>query len=830
MSDYFNIEDRYFLKYYNGLSNEGKLAIINDPNLVNLSDNKYRYIFYNSGIELTETLLQNEQLYDKVMRLPYSLNGRTLLNILKENKVSLLKLLIESKYSFKYKDSILDFVDKLPSEEYKKLAEQINFSNVIFNDYDIDTLKEYFKKYNNKYFDDIFPIFYKKLKDGKLDISMLLKIKNFKQFLLYSKFGVLIDLEDGYDENITLSDGLVLPLNKLVTSKETINKLIEELKVKSPCSDLVAFEVCFKLCYLFGYDNAKKIIEDNFTYITEMALNRITDSEFKKERNDYRTKNQDMFYHYNIIEKIRESLESDDKQYLKKLAGNFVLNIDDIIDQFKELYDNFDFDKVKNGIDKLIYDRESELKSQHYAILKNSIKKRSEVSSQELYDLFRGVDMFHIVCNSDSYTVPYNTKICNLFLGNATKDNNCLLRLILNNRAFGLEDNISKLINRYDMLEKMTLGGKLSFGSVNDIVDMLKADLFELKPNETDIQLSTLTRLINSIDYKDNEIDIVNETRKIHVKRKEKVYATIPTVSGKTEHYKYYVAPFDAEYLLTAGLDGKNCFRLSSSFGGNFYKYCLTNPNAIIVYLEDNTGKKHICPVIRSGNAINCNGIEPEVDANMRNNAVEALSKCFSEMIERAYLSEDHTKNIEVATLTDLKLHDYFVLNNYTEYKPQVPLPLNCNFYSDYNKNEIKHYVIAKASTYKKDYYYFSDYEFTQKREKDYTYQEGQTEEKDKINKIINSINYTAISYFDISEEEKISMRRKYENIDVDKFRALIGNKDWFVGITKQNDVIHRLIYFDKRARAAHDLAYSQALKFERMENYYEEYKGNKTF
>ena len=127
-----------------------------------------------------------------------------------------------------------------------------------------------------------------------------------------------------------------------------------------------------------------------------------------------------------------------------------------------------------------------------------------------------------------------------------------------------------------------------------DVIDILKIKLYELKPNEEDIYLSSISRLINAVEYRDKtDINVVKETCALHVKRKEKVSASIPSVKGRTDYYSYEVAPFDSEYLLTAGLDAKNCFRIGG-FGEDFFKYCLTSPNAVVVYLKDNDGNKQI--------------------------------------------------------------------------------------------------------------------------------------------------------------------------------------------------------------------------------------------
>lgn len=350
-----------------------------------------------------------------------------------------------------------------------------------------------------------------------------------------------------------------------------------------------------------------------------------------------------------------------------------------------------------------------------------------------------------------------------------------------------------------------------------DVIDILKIKLYELKPNEEDIYLSSISRLINAVEYRDKtDINVVKETCALHVKRKEKVSASIPSVKGRTDYYSYEVAPFDSEYLLTAGLDAKNCFRIGG-FGEDFFKYCLTSPNAVVVYLKDNDGNKHICPIVRSGNAIHCNGIDPEVKDELKKYAIEALSQCYCDMM-RVSFDKDSKENIEVGTITDLHLKEYFKNYKYPSYDLQCTLPLDESCYTDFNKKEIKHYIISQSQLYKENKYYISKTKYFQKRDNNYEFELNDEFDSEHISLIVNSIAYSAIDYMNIPQKEKNRRKRFFKPFDVKNFKYIIGNKDWYIAIDEHFNTISTILPYDKRALTDYLNSYSKvAQMFEKI-------------
>ena len=388
------------------------------------------------------------------------------------------------------------------------------------------------------------------------------------------------------------------------------------------------------------------------------------------------------------------------------------------------------------------------------------------------------------------------------------KDNDCLLRLMLNEECFGLEYNVSNFINNFELIKSIAEKSNLSLNSVLDIIDIMKIQFFNLKPNEKDIYLSTLSKVIASKKFcEDPTIDVLNETCKLHVERKKKVYSSIPTVEGMCDDVRYFVAPYDAEYLLSAGVDSENCFRISG-LGEKFFRYCLTNPQAAIIMLEKNN-KRYLCPTVRSGNGVHVNGIDPKIPNEDKKSIIDALNMCFSDIINKSSIESNKDNLIQVCTLSDLHLKDD--LKKYTKYNQQATFPINENCYCDYNKPEITNYILCQTEDYKKNNYYESTDKFYQTRNKVFEYNIDKEYDSKRVEMLINLIAYSSIDFENISNKEKNSRKRKYKNIDIDKYLYIMGNKDWYVLIDENLNIVANLLPYDKRAIEEYKTALKKA-------------------
>ena len=804
-----------FITYFKSL--EDKTSIVNDPNLKDLSVDKFKFLLLNLEISDVKALISNYEIYDKIMNIPSKIEKRTFLHVLKDSKKDILKLILESEYSSKYPSLFLNFFKTLKPDELSEITsyDLNNIMNSIFSGATRNDIYDLLKsKYDFEKFDDIFNLFYSKLKENKLNLFMLLKIDNYKEFILYSKFGVNVKVDEALNE-ITLSNGTVLPLIEIINCKDKyVTKLIEDLKNKQNSTDEVLLTASIKLYYIFGYDNSKKIIDDKFTHMTDSAYIRVNDFEFKDERREFRAKNQQKFYYYGMVDEIIKSLYNNDLEIFKNLLYNpSTSDIQKLKLQFQDIYNEFITDeekniKIKNKISECINIRETRYKNENMIRLHLKEIFNGNITARDIYEIFKNVDINKFIKEYDTKTI---LKIQELLLGNMKVNNDCLLRLIINKMALGLNESLGYLINDFKVIEEIVKKGKLKMNSVLDLIDVLKVKFYDLRPNEQDIYLSTISRIVNSTEYKTNyDVDVAKEICELHVKRKEKVYSSIPTVSGKTEDFDYEVAHYDSECLLAAGLDGKNCFRIGG-YGEEFFRYCLTDANAVVIYLKDIYGNKYICPTIRVGNTIMCNGIDPVVPDDLKLSAIEALENCFRDIIKESYKpNREHFENIEVATLSNLHFEEFFERYKFDKYNLDTFVPLNTDIYSDYNKPKISHYILSKSTTYDDNKYYLSKDKFYQKRDAIYEFNTESEYDLERISLIINSIMYTSIDYSNLSLKEKNKQKRNYKNIDASMFTYFIGNKDWFIAILKDKSVIGNVLPYDERAKAEYYEAYSK--------------------
>jgi hypothetical protein len=776
---------------------------------------------------------------------------RSSLNVLEESNPQILKLVIENDYSKKYIDIFKQFIMYLPTEKIDNLSKFIDFKNIMPS-IDKTYLKEYIKKQvtPDENFDDLFELLYSKIKNNIINPILIFKISNYSQFVILSKFGMLLDttlkcieLPNNKNESPITKKVITFPTKRSISYEtilwlkdSNITKLVKMLEKKGKAKPYEHLEVALKLYLVFGFDDAKRIIDDKYSKLNESSFLRIVDFNYKDFRREYRAKNQNKFYYYGMEEKVRESLNNDTNGLNQILNDLMFEPNDESIDALRKeliqlMLDNKEIQKldqnIKNLLNKIINEREAKEKNKYKEKIRPNIEEKMrsypKMNTSFLLDLLKDVDLNTV----ESYSIETINELRTFFFGNRKENNDCLFRLIVNKEALGLNDNIRTLINNFCVLKYVSDTQKLnkvvksttkikkadlSLNNVLDIIDILKMELYELKYNEQDITLNTLTRVCNSMEHVDNiETDIPKELCKLHVERKKKTYSNIPTVKGSTDEYDYFVAPFDAEYILAAGIDGRNCFKIAG-LGEEFFRYCLTNKSAVIIYLVDKQGNKYICPTVRSGNGIHCNGIDPEPEGSKIDGILTALSNCFADILRKDYSTINNNKKIEVATVSNLHLQSYFDSANFEEYKLGHTLPIDSSCYCDYNKPNIKHYILAKSELYKQNEYYVSTAKYYQPRDKDYEFDVNKEYDKERLHQIINSIVYSSIEFLNISDKEKDERRQNFQTFDMNKFKYIIGNKDWFVAIDDNSNLISFILPYDERARMDYRNALNNAL------------------
>lgn len=468
----------------------------------------------------------------------------------------------------------------------------------------------------------------------------------------------------------------------------------------------------------------------------------------------------------------------------------------------KELIENKTVDEKKNILECEITielkKREEFLKRQYEKKYKENIKdtiQRPELGISELYQYLVDVDIPYTLDDS-GHAIPHS-KLVECLLGNQKKDNDCLLRMILNFNVSGLNRNLYKLINKFDLFENICQrsNGSLSLYSISDLTEIMKIKLYHLAPDERDIPLETLSKLVRSKKHlTEDESTILKKAKALHIKRKGKVCATIPTINGNVSNIQYEVIPFQSDKLLTLGIDVGNCLKVGGAHGEEFLEYCLTNKNAVIVALYDDQNNMYIAPFIRTGNTIHCNGIDPKPPIEIENAVVEALTQCAKEMCQIS-------KTIDVAVTTDLHFKEKFKEMQMEPYELKRYIPIDASVYSDYNKSEMTNYILYKNKPVVTSEFYVSDEKFYQNRPENYMVYVNETLDIERLNIMINAIAYSSIEFEQIDDENKNRVRRYYKELDISKYRYVVGNQDWFVAIDCNLNITSYLLPYDIRAQ-----------------------------
>ena len=114
-------------------------------------------------------------------------------------------------------------------------------------------------------------------------------------------------------------------------------------------------------------------------------------------------------------------------------------------------------------------------------------------------------------------------------------------------------------------------------------------------------------------------------------------------------------------------------------------------------------------------------------------------------------------------------------------------------------KKEVTNYIIAKKEQAVPKYYN-NQVRIPQKRNKPYIFNPTLELDKERLSLIINSIYYSSIDDKQISKQEKEEMKEYYNPLEVKDFLVITGNKDWFVGVTKDYQIISACLSYDERA------------------------------
>lgn len=764
--------------------------IDNKEYLLKLDLTKLNIFYLNLNDKYKKVLLNDLQLFDKIMSIPPNRMKKTIIDLSSNDIKQYIYNHNNLKNSKNGQNLLKIHLQKLSVEELTLILKNDNLKNI----YQIDTI-EYVKK-NLKLDEYLKMLVLNSLDSNSFNPLALFKIKNEIELLTYIKFNILVDFEKSMT-GINISYDFLKNVNR-----KHITSLIDLIKNKEEITDNnILFITVIKLYTIFGLDNSKKIINDFFTFPTKASLKRVSNELFKDNRREFRLKNQNKFYYHNMETDFLNALNNNDLDFFKNFcldtSDNYIKNlISNTKEELLYLSDLYKLNKIKEIIDKEIQKREAYYRlndtNKFYKYYEET-SRTNKLSLIELYNIFAPTNIDYKLNKEGKIII--DAYLNEFLLGNYKKDNDCILRLVLNKHAFGLNRELYNIINNFNNIkEVIEKNDTLSLNSISDVIDISKVLLYNLTPNELDITLETLSKLLNSRKYcTEPPEEIIRRALNLHKERKKKIVSVIEPIKGTYNNTKYRTVDFYNEDLLVCGIDTGSCFKIGGK-GEDLFKYCLTNPKGLVFYLEYNN-TKYVLPATINGNMLNINSIDPIIEDETTFNEIFNTIKHLSKEI-----IENKNNKLEIATMTDIHLNKFLDNANYEPIYFKKFLPLNTDYYSDYNKKDVTNYIIYKKYYNSKEKYTNNYNLFYQKRSIPYIFSPNHEYDKERITITINSIAYSSIDYLNISDKDKTKEKYYYNNKNIDDYIYIVGNIDWYIGIKKDKTIDKYLLPYDERA------------------------------
>lgn len=671
---------------------------------------KLNILFLNANDEYKKVMLDDKDLFDRLMKIPCNRVGKSIID-LSDEKIQ--------EYIYHHKN-LPDSVSgkKLVAAHLKKMNAD-KFTTLLFHEnlnqaYDIDTFEIINQKFSlTPYQSDIIK---SAIQAGNFSNIALFQIHNVYELFIYSKFGILVDASLNREGYLKIGEAEIkYDFIEKVNRKHIISLLAMARAKEEDATNNKLFIGIMKLYMLVGLDNSKKIINDFFTYSTALSEKRASDELFKDLRREFRLKNQNKFYYYGMEVDLERALKEKDYSFFETLCDRdkeyveqFIHKVQKAISQYQKRQH---LEIIKSMILEEIFNRERyyyQLDTKKYVEYYKSIARKEPIKIEDIYQLFADIDLNYQL--SDTGKLIVDAELIKFLLGNCKKDNDCLLRMVMNRQALGLNDELDCIFNSFDQIKEIILNEpSLSLSSILDVIDISKVFLYHLKPDELDITLATLSKILNSRKHCTEAPEVILErVMTLHKDRKKRVASTIPMVSGKINGGEYRIANFDEEELLVSGIDSGSCLKVGGK-GEDFFRFCLTNPKGFVFYIEYNS-TKYVLPATVNGNMLNINSIDPKVPDKI---LYENLMKIIREMAKKVVLDEKN--QVELVTITDVHHKKYMNEQDYEKVSFEKFIPLHTDVYCDYNKSEVTNYCLYKKDEHTKIQYFDNNDLFFQK-------------------------------------------------------------------------------------------------------------------
>lgn len=787
--------------YFKNMTQEQfRLLLSEKEKILKMSIDKFNLLFLNINNECKKMIIDDSELFEKVMNIPTNRMGKTILDLI-EKEIQ--------EYIYHHPNLLMNkHSQKVLETHFKRLSLE-HFSSILENkNLDILFQKDILEEVEKKFLltENQFRMVKSSILSNKFKNIALFKIRNPYELFIYSKFEILVHVE-GIENNYLILDGRKIKYEFIEkVNKKHIVSLMELLKEKDQMvSNTQLLLVILKLYMTFGLDDSKKVIQDFFTFSNNASLKRASEELAKDTRRAFRLKNQDKFYYYGMEYSFKKALQENNFSYFETFCSREKSYVEVFLTKIKkELEGVKDEDllpKIKEIIFKEIQKREkyyNDLDMKKNQTYYQTRQRTTPILAQDIYQIFADIDLEYQL-TKDGKIIP-DKELLNFLLGNSKRDNACLLRMVFNKQALGLNTELYQIMNHFDKIKEIIHKDKnLSLYSILDVIDISKVFLYDLKPDELDISLETLSKILNSRKYcTEPPEDILKRVLTLHKKRKQKIGSAIAMIKGIYNDTSYKTVEFDDEELLVSGIDSASCLKVGGK-GEDFLEFCLTNPKGLIFYIQ-HLNTRYILPCSINGNMLNINSIDPRIEnRNLYNKILETISEIAKKVIS------DDRNHIELVTITDIHHEKFMNESTYESIYFEQFLPLGTDVYCDYNKKEVTNYIIHKKEKNTIPKYFDNQDIFYQERPSPYVISPDKDFDKERISILLNQIAYSSIEFLKITQAEKEKQRLYYNLIEVDDFIYIIGNQDWFIGITKEKEIVKYFLPYDKRAYIEYD-------------------------
>ena len=773
--------------------------MLEDQAFDQISSEELNVIFLSVDNEKKKEMLMDFFLFEKIISLPPNRLKKEILELVDDEIREYIFASDYLKASKIAQEKVKKYLQKLPLSNFYQYLEHKNLNESI----EIDVFMEVQSKYHlNSYLSGMLE---NSIANYQFSPLSLLQIQNEWELLIYAKFQVLLSLKNTDTDFIIISGKELSKTYLQEVSRRHIVSLIEIAKRKEgDFSVEELFVGVVKMYMALGYDSSKKVLEDYFTYATSASEKRASYALAKDLRRQYRLENQDKYYYHGIEYQLYHALEKNDISFFEKFCGDdlkqnaipFMNNLRKI----KEIYPRkVQFEQATNLITQVIREREEYyLKKDVLKYMKHyqMTKRKDPIGIKYIYFLFSDIDLPYVI-GKQGKIVP-DASFVQFLLGNSKRDNDCLLRMVLNKEALGLNEELPTILNHYseiveEILKKQQENKHLSIYSILDIIDISKVLLYQLKPNETGISLDALSKILNSRKYcTEPPEEVLRRTLALHKEGKKRIQSAIPFLSGEFEGLRYQLTFPE----VVDGINSGSCFKVGGK-GEDFLRFCITDPCGMAFYIKTED-TRYVLPATVNGNMLNINSIDPIItDESLFIRVISLLKEVGCQIIQRGDC------DIEMITVTDVHHQELMKKMNFESlvFKEFIPLGTTC--YSDYMKKDVTNYILSKKDRETKDKYYLNSKRFLFPRKQPYIFTPSEEMDQERLNLTINDIYYTKLE----NSSEKIDVEY-YIPLEVKDFVYIIGSKDWFIGITHENAIISACLPYDSRAESEYTNAY----------------------